>query len=96
MEKAVTSPNKNRYPNFKEFLWFESNEQELLRRYFGRYIVIKDEQVIGDYGSRKVARHETLKQHKPGTFIIHLCEEKDPRRTPRLIGHQFISVNATK
>jgi hypothetical protein len=56
MAEATISYNAAKYPNFKEYLWFEAHEEELLRQYFGRYIVIKNEQVIGDYGTRKLAR----------------------------------------
>jgi hypothetical protein len=94
MAEAKVQYDAVKYPNFKEYLWFEAHEAELLHRYFGRYIVIKDEQVVGDYGSRKLARQQTLKHHKPGTFIIHLCAEEDPRRTPRLSGRQLVTVDA--
>lgn len=94
MTEAKTQYDAIKYRNFKEYLWFEAHEEELLRRYFGRYIVIKGEEVIGDYGSRKLARQQTLKHHRPGTFIIHLCAEKDQRRAPRLNGRQLISVDA--
>jgi hypothetical protein len=94
MTEARVQYDAVKYPNFKEYLWFEDHEAELLRRYFGRYIVIKDEQVIGDYDSRKLARQQTLKHHKPGTFIIHLCAEEDPRRVPRLSGRQLVTVDA--
>jgi hypothetical protein len=94
MAETTVSYDAGKYPNFKEFLWFEAYEQELLRQYSGRHIVIKDEQVIGDYGSRKLARQQTLKNHKPGTFIIHFCAENEPRRVPKLIDCQLISVNA--
>ena len=94
MSTVSLTYNISKYPNFKEYLWFEANEEDLLRQYFGRYIVIKDEKVIGDYGSRKLARLQTLKSHEPGTFIIHFCAEKDPRRAPRLIGRQLIGIDA--
>ncbi len=94
MAAAEVQYDVAKYPNFKEYLWFEAHEAELLRRYFGRYIVIKEEEVIGDYGSRKLARQQTLQHHQPGTFIIHLCVEKDPRRAPRLSGRQLITVDA--
>jgi|GEM_PF-751707 len=94
MAETTVQYDAVKYPNFKEYLWFEAHEEELLRSYFGRYIVIKGEQVIGDYGSRKLARQQTLQHHKPGTFIIHLCVDKDPRRAPRLSGRQLITVDA--
>ncbi len=94
MAEATISYNAAKYPNFKEYRWFEAHEEELLHQYIGRYIVIKDEQVLGDYGTRKLARQETIKNHKPGTFIIHFCVEKDPRRAPRLNSRQLVSVDA--
>jgi hypothetical protein len=96
MESASITYNTAKYPNFKEFLWYESQEENLLRQYMGRYIVIKNEQVIGDYGTRKLARQQTLKNHQAGTFIIHLCTDKDPRKSPRLNGRQLITIENAK
>ena len=93
MENTMLKYDAEKYPNFKEYIWYKQHEVELKARYFGRYIVVKDEQVIGDYGSRSVARHETVKLHKPGTFIIHHCIEPDPRWAPRLIGHKLVTVH---
>ena len=93
MEKTAVQYNAEKYPNFKEFLWYKEHEAELMKRYYGRYIVIKDGQVIGDYGSWGLARQETVKQHKPGTYIIHHCIERDPKWAPRLIGHRLVTVN---
>jgi len=94
MAEAQVQYDMVKYPNFKEYLWFEEHEAELLRQYFGRYIVIKDQQVIGDYGSRKLARQQTLEHYQPGTFIIHFCGEKDQHRAPRLSGRQLVTVDA--
>ena len=93
MGKTAVQYDAEKYPNFKEFLWYEEHEAELLRRYLGRYLAIKDGSVLGDYGSRKLARQHTIAQHKPGSFIIHLCVEKDPSRMPRLHGHKLIAVD---
>ena len=93
MENTVVQYNADKYPNFKEFLWYEQHEAELLRRYLGRYLVIKDEKVLGDFSSRKIARQHTVPNHTPGTFIIHLCAEKDPKRMPRIRGHKLITVD---
>lgn len=92
MEKIAQLYDAEKYPNFKEYLWFKAHEAELAQRYYGRFIVIKDGQVTGDFGSRKLARQEAVKHHKPGSFIIHYCGENDAHRLPRLIGHQLVSV----
>ncbi len=86
MEKQPVQYDDAKFPNYKEYLWYEEHEDELLQRYYGRYLVIKDGKIIGDYGMRKLARQETLKHHKPGTFLIHQCVKKEPlRMSPRLI-----------
>ncbi|MCC7246804.1 MAG: hypothetical protein IT269_14055 [Saprospiraceae bacterium] len=96
MTEATIRYNAVKYPNFKEYLWYEANEKELLKQYQGRYIVIKNEQVIGDYESRKQARQETLKNHESGSFIIHLCSIGDPRRAPRISGRQIVVVDTKR
>ncbi len=93
MEKQQVEYDAEKYPNFKEYLWFKEHEEELMQRFYGRYIVIKEEEVIGDYGSWRLARQQTVKDHKPGTFIIQYCMERDPRWAPRLIGHKLITVD---
>ena len=75
-----------KYPNFREYLWYKANEVELLAKYHGRYVVVKNEQVLGDFESRKAARLHTLKSHKAGTFIIHHCVEEKNALAPRLYG----------
>ena len=93
MEKQPVQYDLTKFPNYKEYLWYKEHEEELMRRYYGRFIVIKDGQVIGDYGSRKLARQQTVKHHKPGTYLIHQCVEPDLRRAPRLNNHQLVTID---
>jgi hypothetical protein len=57
-----------------EFLYFIEHQDELVTHYQGRYIVIKDRRVIGDYDSEWQAYVETQKAHALGTFLIQKCE----------------------
>lgn len=57
-----------------EFLYFINNQDELVRRYRGKYIVIKGQTVIGEYRSEWDAYSETQKKHELGTFLIQKCE----------------------
>jgi hypothetical protein len=57
----------------KEFQYFVTHQKELVKQYNGKYIVIKDEQVIGAYPSNGEALEETVKEHKLGTFLIQFC-----------------------
>ena len=57
----------------KEFKYYLENQEELLNKYFGRYIVIKDEEVLGDYDTEQDALEETSEHHEVGTFLIQHC-----------------------
>jgi len=57
----------------KEYDYFTSNLEELLPKYSGRYIAIKNETVIGDYESFDDAYVNTAKAEALGTFIIQHC-----------------------
>ncbi len=56
-----------------EFNYFLKNQEELVKKYNGKYIVIKEEKVIGDYETEADAYIETSKMHKVGTFLIQYC-----------------------
>lgn len=60
-------------PLEKEFSYYKSHQDELVRQYNGRVIVIVGETVIGDYDTELQALLETKKAHKPGTFFIQKC-----------------------
>lgn len=57
-----------------EFIYFIDNQDELVRKHRGKYIVIKDRRVIGVYASEWDAYTESQKQHELGTFLIQKCE----------------------
>lgn len=53
-----------------EFQYYLNHQDELVEKYNGRYIVIKDGEVLGNYGSELDAVMETQKMHKLGTFLV--------------------------
>ena len=58
----------------KEFNYYLENQDELVSKYDGKFIVIKDCQVIGSYDSEMEAITETAKEHELGTFLVQKCE----------------------
>ncbi|MEQ8336582.1 MAG: hypothetical protein RIA62_04520 [Cyclobacteriaceae bacterium] len=58
----------------KEFQYYLDNQEELVKKYSGKFLVIKDNSVIGVFDSEEAAFFETEKSHEPGTFLIQLCE----------------------
>lgn len=58
----------------KEFSYYLEHQAELVRQYKGKFIVIKNCQVIGTYDSELEAITETRKHHDLGTFLVQKCE----------------------
>lgn len=65
----------------KEFKYYLNNQNQLVEKYNGKYIVIKGEDVIAVYDSETEAYFETQKQHELGTFLIQYCEPGDEAYT---------------
>lgn len=60
-----------------EFEYFLKNKKELVDKYDGRFIVIKDQKVIGNYESELEAVEETSKDQEVGTFLVQKCKQGD-------------------
>jgi len=58
----------------REFDWFRANQKALVRKYRGRVLVIKGQQVIGTYESPFEAVEETKKTEPLGSFLVQRCE----------------------
>lgn len=57
----------------KEFQYYLDHQEELLKTYNGKIIVIVNDQVIGAYNNKKDAYLDSIKKYKPGTFLIIEC-----------------------
>ena len=53
-----------------EFEYYLQNQEQLVREYNGKVIVIKDRKVIGSYKTRDEAIREASKEHELGTFLV--------------------------
>lgn len=58
----------------KEFKYYLDHQTELVEKYNGKFLVIKDEEIIGTYDSEDVAYFKTEENHSPGTYLIQFCE----------------------
>jgi len=57
----------------KEFKYYQDHQEELVKKYNGKFLVIKDENVQGVYNSHVEAYTEAKKQFRVGTFLIQHC-----------------------
>ena len=58
----------------KEFKYYIEHQDELVRQYNGKYIVLKNLIVIGVYDSELEAVQKTAEEHELGTFLVQKCE----------------------
>lgn len=58
----------------KEFRYYIDHQDELVEKYRGKVIVIKDEKVIGVYDSDLEAIEKTSEKYELGTFLVQKCE----------------------
>lgn len=57
----------------KEFKYYLDHQEDLIKKYKGRYIVIRNDEVIGDYSTESDAYEQSKKKYKVGSFLIQLC-----------------------
>ena len=58
----------------KEFEYYLKHQEELVKKYKGKFIVIKNDTVLGAYETELGAVEETSKKHELGTFLVQKCE----------------------
>lgn len=56
-----------------EFAFFKAHQDELVKKYEGKSLVIVGTQVLGAYADDLQAYLEAMKSHAPGTFMIQKC-----------------------
>lgn len=61
-------------PLEKEFKYYIENQKKLVKKYNNKYIVIKNENVIGVYDSEIEAIQKTSENEPLGTFLVQKCE----------------------
>ena len=61
-------------PLSKEFEYYLAHKSELLSKYNGKVVVIRNCEVIGTYDSELQAVAETRKRYEMGTFLVQKVE----------------------
>ena len=60
-----------------EFEYYLAHQDELVEKYDGKFIVIKNGDVLGAYDDELSAVTETQKSHELGTFLVQKVSEGD-------------------
>ena len=59
----------------KEFEYYVAHQDDLVELYNGKFIVIKDCQVIGAFNTEYEAVNKTSDKYEIGTFLVQRCEK---------------------
>lgn len=57
----------------KEYKYYKDNQNELVKKYKNKVIVIIGNEVVGVYDDERTAYQESITKHKIGTFLIQKC-----------------------
>ena len=57
----------------KEFKYYKDHQNELIEKYNDKFIVIRDEQIVGIYDTELEAYSTSKKEFEVGTFLIQRC-----------------------
>lgn len=63
-----------------DFQYYLDHQSELAEKYEGKYIVIKNRQVLATYDDEMEAVEKTAQKHELGTFLVQECSS-DPDST---------------
>ena len=56
-----------------EFDFFINNQASIVESYNGKYVVIKNREILGAYESEHEAIEKTTQTHSLGTFLVQLA-----------------------
>ncbi len=59
----------------KEFEFYKKNQRDLVSKYKGKFVVIKDEEVKSAYDTEIEAYQSAQKEYKLGSFLLQRVEE---------------------
>lgn len=77
----------------QEFDFYKAHQAEFVKEHEGMYLVIKDQAVIGVYGTREQAIQESMKEHKLGTFLVQYVQAGDKSISQTFHSRVMFSAN---
>jgi len=64
-----------------EFDYYLANQDEIVKKHLGKYVVIKGDKVIGVYENELDAIESSQKEHELGTFLVQFVSPGDSSYT---------------
>jgi len=64
----------------KEFQYYLDNQEDFVKKYSNKFLVIKNQEVVGVYNTKEGAYDDATSKFELGTFLIQQC-------LPGTLGH---------
>ncbi len=61
----------------KEYEYYQNNKKNLISNYLNKYIVIKNNDILGAYNSMEEAVKKSLVDNALGTFLVQFVEKEE-------------------
>ncbi|MDR1130321.1 MAG: hypothetical protein LBK96_05015 [Prevotellaceae bacterium] len=74
----------------KEFKYYLDNQEELVKKYDGRTLVIINNEIVGDYDNWEDAYFDSMDKFESGTYLIQDCSEGEEAYTQTFAAPVFI------
>lgn len=71
----------------KEFKYYIENQNRLLEKYNGKYLVIVGNEIVGNYNTANEALLNSDLKYKAGTYLIQHCTPGTNAYTIRSFSH---------
>ena len=75
----------------KAFQYYLDHQENLVKKYNGQFIVIKDDKVIGSYDNELEAVEVTSKEFEIGTFLVQFVSPGDSAYTQSFYSRVAVS-----
>ena len=70
----------------KEYIYYQTNKDKLIREHLGEYTLIKGEEIVGYFSSEKKAYEDGLKRFGNQPFLIEkITREEEVTQSPALV-----------
>lgn len=57
----------------QEFKYYLDNQAEIVKKHLNKFIVIKDQSIVGSYDTKQEAYDTATSKYELGTFLIQHC-----------------------
>lgn len=74
----------------REYDFFQANQDELLRKYSGKFIAIVGEEVVTVGDTLAAAIKATIPDHPVGTFLIQEISKNESTRVQRFYSRVYV------